>query len=211
MDETGLLARLRGLLGDRAGVAEQQMVGGRSFSLDGQMFCGARKDGLMVRVGPDAAEEAARQPGVSRMTMGSKQVAAFVVVSPETITGDDELRTWVQRGLDAVRPSESADRFADLVAAMSRFDDVDPPGPGGSAFGAGALKTGRSIFAMLSQDRLVVKLPRARVEELIGTGEGEPFTAGKQRPMREWVTVVSEEPSTWRVLAEEARSFVRGG
>lgn len=90
---------------------------------------------------------------------------------------------------------------------LTRHDDVDPPGSG-RGFGAGALTVGGSVFAMLSNDTLVVKLPAERVSALVGSGDGRPFTAGKERPMREWVEVVADDVATWTALAEEARAFV---
>lgn len=61
---------------------------------------------------------------------------------------------------------------------------------------------------MLTRDQLVVKLPRARVGELIEAGTGGPYTAGKTAPMREWLTVTTDEPSVWLALAREALQFV---
>jgi hypothetical protein len=60
---------------------------------------------------------------------------------------------------------------------------------------------------MLTRGRLVVKLPRQRVDSLIGAREGEPFDAGKGRPMKEWLVVAHE--ADWHGLAEEALDFVR--
>lgn len=45
--------------------------------------------------------------------------------------------------------------------------------------------------------------------ELVGSGKGAPFTAGKDKPMREWVEVVTDDVATWTAFAEEARTFVR--
>jgi TfoX/Sxy family transcriptional regulator of competence genes len=208
-----LLERLRRLLDGRPGIVEKPMVGGRSFSLHGRMFCGATRGGLMVRVGREAVAAAAAEPHVGAMTLGGKQLAAFVVVAPEGIASDEVLERWVRRGLDAVPvPAEAAsspkERYADLVSVLTRHDDVDPPGTG-RGFGSGALTVRGSIFAMLPDDRLVVKLPAARVAELIESGDGRPFTAGKDKPMREWVEVVGDDVATWAALAEEARAFVR--
>ena len=75
-------------------------------------------------------------------------------------------------------------------------------------FGAGTLKAHGRIFAMLSQGRLVVKLPAGRVEELIASGVGGPFDAGKGRPMKEWLAVEAGQSRRWRKLIEEARTFV---
>lgn len=102
------------------------------------------------------------------------------------------------------------ERFAALVQHFAAVPGVELPG--GSAprkFGSDALKVNGSIFAMVTAGRLVVKLPRERVDGLIAGGTGEPFGAGKARPMKEWVAVVDEDQDTWRALAEEALAFVR--
>jgi hypothetical protein len=89
-----------------------------------------------------------------------------------------------------------------------------PPGitlPGESGrrgFGPSALRVNGSIFAMLSHDRLVVKLPKDRAAGLIGNGIGGPFDAGKGRPMAEWLTVVTTDDETRRTLAGEALDYV---
>ncbi len=102
----------------------------------------------------------------------------------------------------------SAELFAELVTEFSTEPDVTLPGSG-RGFGSSALKVGGSIFAMLSRDRLVIKLPASRVAALIESGEGEPFDAGKGKPMKEWVAVPETNPATWRALAAEALKFVR--
>jgi hypothetical protein len=78
---------------------------------------------------------------------------------------------------------------------------------GGSGFGSNALKINRSIFAMLVDDRLVVKLPAGRVAELISSSDGLPFDAGKGKPMKEWV-VLSVDDDACRELVAEAMAFV---
>ena len=75
-------------------------------------------------------------------------------------------------------------------------------------FGSTGLKAGGKTFAMLVRGRLVVKLPRERVDELVVAADGEHFDPGHGRLMREWVAV---PPGTgWTALAREAYTFVRG-
>ncbi|MFD8084694.1 hypothetical protein ACFV4F_23695 [Kitasatospora sp. NPDC059722] len=99
------------------------------------------------------------------------------------------------------------ERFASLVEELTRLDGVEPPGTG-RRFGSDALKADGHIFAMLSAGRLVLKLPRARVDELVDAGEGEHFDAGKGRPMREWFALDPASALTWDGLAREAHAFV---
>jgi TfoX/Sxy family transcriptional regulator of competence genes len=105
----------------------------------------------------------------------------------------------------------AADRFAALVEAM-----VDRPGTThGSddsgaqrAFGSTSLKANGKIFAMLVNGRLVVKLDRRRVDELVASGDGERFDPGHGRLMKEWLAVDSASDDVWRSLATEAEAFV---
>jgi hypothetical protein len=78
---------------------------------------------------------------------------------------------------------------------------------GGTGFGSNAIKINKSIFAMLANDRLVVKLPAARVAELISAGDGVPFDAGKGKPMKEWVGLTVDDAAA-RELVAEAMAFV---
>ncbi len=173
------------------------MVGGRSFSLRGRMFCGVTSSGLMVRVGRDGITSALQEPHVSRMSLGGRPLAAFVIVAPSGVPTDALLAAWVQRAISVVthemspagraKPpaavGSSVAQFAELVEHFTHDADVTLPEHGGG-FGSSALKVDGSIFAMLAGDQLVVKLPRARVTELIDAGSGVPYTAGKAAPMK---------------------------
>ena len=76
------------------------------------------------------------------------------------------------------------------------------------AFGSTSLKTNGKIFAMLVKDRLVVKLDRRRVAELVEAGQGRPFDPGHGRLQKEWLDVESASDVMWLDLATEAESFV---
>jgi hypothetical protein len=104
---------------------------------------------------------------------------------------------------------EPEDRFAALVAAVADRPGVTlPDESGGSRFGSSALKVNGSIFAMLRSGQLVVKLPGDRVADCIANGTGGPFTAGKGRPMKQWLTVIGDDQGTWLNLTREALEFV---
>jgi hypothetical protein len=80
----------------------------------------------------------------------------------------------------------------------------------GTGFGKNpGRRTGGNIFAMLVRDELVVKLPAARCEELVGGRHARPFEVGR-RQMREWVSVAQGGGDGWRGLVHEALAFARG-
>ena len=99
-----------------------------------------------------------------------------------------------------------AELFSALCAEYSGLTGITVP-DGGRGFGSSALKINDKIFAMLAGGRLVVKLPRARVAELIETGRGQPFDSGKGTPMKEWVVLTGDEAEC-RALVVEAQAFV---
>ena len=98
------------------------------------------------------------------------------------------------------------ERYEDLVDEFTGVDGVTPPA-GGSGFGRGALRYRRKIFAMYVRGQLVVKLPAARVDELVADGHGERFDANKGTPMKEWFSLDPASALPWPPLAREALDF----
>ncbi|MFD2466152.1 hypothetical protein [Amycolatopsis silviterrae] len=101
----------------------------------------------------------------------------------------------------------TAERFEDLVDELQHCPGVTPPRTG-RGFGSHALKVHGRIFAMFVRGRLVVKLPEARVDDLVDSGRGVRFDANKGIPMKEWFSMDPEAPLEWSALAREAMTFV---
>ncbi|SRR6266699_7023677 len=100
------------------------------------------------------------------------------------------------------------ERFAKLVEEFLDKPEVTLPSVG-KGFGALGLKFRQKIFAMLVKGKLVVKLPKSRVDALIASGDEEPFDPRKNvRLMKEWVTVEPTSAEGWLSLAKEAMEFV---
>lgn len=78
-------------------------------------------------------------------------------------------------------------------------------------FGSPGLKVGGKVFGVLVKGKLVVKLPRERVDALVASGDGERFDPGMGRLMKEWVAVAPRNEDEWLRLAEDARDFVASG
>ncbi len=100
-------------------------------------------------------------------------------------------------------------RYEDLVGELLGEAGVSPPQGGG--FGRTALRFQGKIFVMLVRGRLVLKLPRQRVDALVEAGDGVRFDANKGTPMKEWLSLDPESARTWLPLAREALDFARRG
>ncbi|HEX4712632.1 hypothetical protein [Phenylobacterium sp.] len=97
-----------------------------------------------------------------------------------------------------------AERYEALAEVLLGDPSVTRPERRGFAQG-GLMKDGK-LFATLRGDRLLLKLPAARVSALIAAGQGAPFDANKGKPMKEWV--LANTDSDWLALAREAAAFV---
>jgi len=106
----------------------------------------------------------------------------------------------------------AADQFTRLVGAMLARSQAtygaDETLGARPSFGSTSLKANGKIFVMLVKDRLVVKLPAKRVDELVEQGAGERFDPGHGRLQREWLSVRSDAYDDWLALATEAEAYV---
>ena len=93
------------------------------------------------------------------------------------------------------------ERWEQLVSGAEGGDVVR-----GTMFGSQGLRTGRKFFAIWWQDQLVVKLPPDRLQELVATGQGDPFEPMEGRRMNGWI--VLDDSVDWPPVVEEARAHV---
>lgn len=101
--DEGLLVRVREALDPTVDVLEKKMFGGVAFMLRGNMAFGIIEDELMVRVGPDAYEEALAQPHAREMDFTGRPLRGMVMVGMDGIDLDEDLRAWVARGAEFAR------------------------------------------------------------------------------------------------------------
>ncbi|MEM7352340.1 MAG: TfoX/Sxy family protein [Acidobacteriota bacterium] len=92
--DEGLAQRLREQLAEHE-VVEKKMFGGLAFMLQGHMACGVSGDDLMLRVGPEAHEEALARPHARPMDFTGKPLRGFVYVDAEGFAEDEDLAEWV--------------------------------------------------------------------------------------------------------------------
>jgi len=76
----------------------------------------------------------------------------------------------------------------------------------GTMFGCKGLRTGTKFFAIRWHEQLVVKLPPARLTELVEAGDGQPFEPMEGRRMNGWILLA--DSVDWPPVVEEARAYV---
>ena len=98
-DET-LANRIRADLSRRSDISERKMFGGLAFMLAGNMCCCVTGHGLMVRVGPDAYEDALAQPHAGLMDLTGRPMKGWVLVQLPGLNSDAALTQWVTQGAE---------------------------------------------------------------------------------------------------------------
>jgi TfoX/Sxy family transcriptional regulator of competence genes len=95
--------------------------------------------------------------------------------------------------------------FAPVVSAFARDRSVTR----GKMFSSSnVLSVNGKIFAMLVRGKLVVKLPKQRVDGLVAARAGTYFDPGHGRLMKQWISIPAAK-ANWVELAREALRFVK--
>lgn len=97
-----LAVRIRKLLKGRRTLVEKKMFGGLAFLLNGKMFAGILKKGLVVRVGPKDHDAALEDAHTRPMDFTGRPMRGYVYVSPAGTKDAARLQKWIARGLDCV-------------------------------------------------------------------------------------------------------------
>ena len=103
-------------------------------------------------------------------------------------------------------PSNVGTPFASIVQKMLKEQGIAQA----KMFGVPGIKTGRKMFAMSVKGKLIVKLPKGRVDALVASKQGKHFyhLFDKSRLMKEWVAIGQKNKRNWLKLAQEAKDFV---
>ena len=100
--DEALAERIRRGLARKKGIEEKKMFGGIGFLLNGNMLVGVWKDSLIVRLGPDEGDLALLEPHVKEFDITGRPMKGWVLVAPQGVEDDDQLRGWVRRGVKFV-------------------------------------------------------------------------------------------------------------
>jgi hypothetical protein len=101
--DESLAARIRDALARRKGVEGKKMFGGICFLLNGNLLVGVWKDSLIARLGPDEGEAALLEPHVKVFDITGRPMRNWVLVEPEGVEDDGQLKAWIERATKFVR------------------------------------------------------------------------------------------------------------
>jgi TfoX/Sxy family transcriptional regulator of competence genes len=102
--DTQLAQRIRDLVVDDLDVTEKRMFGGLAFLVNGNMSVAASgHGGLMVRLDPEEAEELLDGVDVVPFEMRDRPVRGWLRVREPGYASDEQLRGWVERGVEYAR------------------------------------------------------------------------------------------------------------
>ncbi|MBB5575213.1 MULTISPECIES: TfoX/Sxy family protein [Rhizobium] len=89
--DAGLEELLKEEIGQRPGLSEKTMFGGWALLLNGNLLCGARDDGMLIRLGKGNDAWALEQRDIKPMLSGGREMQGWVRAGPEAY-GNDMLR-----------------------------------------------------------------------------------------------------------------------
>ena len=78
------------------------MFGCICFFHNGNALAGVWKDRLIARVGPEDGEAALLEPHVRVFDITGRPMRNWVLVEPEGVEDDDQLKAWVERAMTFV-------------------------------------------------------------------------------------------------------------
>ncbi len=105
-------------------------------------------------------------------------------------------------------PTEGEARFWDLAEPLLSSAGIERS----TMMGLPCLRVNGAFFASCDRGTgdLLVKLPEARVAELVAADRARPFAPAGRR-FREWAAVPPARSRTWKRLLDEALAFVQRG
>jgi TfoX/Sxy family transcriptional regulator of competence genes len=97
-----LAARVRFVCGGLRGVVEKRMFGGVCFLLEGNLLVGIWQNSLIARVGASRYAELLKEPYADEFNVTGHAMTGWIMVEPDGIESDVQLRTWIDRSLEFV-------------------------------------------------------------------------------------------------------------
>lgn len=97
-----LAARVRQAVKGWRGFTEKKMFGGICFMLHGNMCVGIWQTSLIVRLGPDQATTALKEPNVVEFDITGRPMKGWVMVEADGVETDEQLDGWIEQAVEFV-------------------------------------------------------------------------------------------------------------
>jgi TfoX/Sxy family transcriptional regulator of competence genes len=97
-----LAVRIRSALAGKRGISEKKMFGGIGFLLNGNLLVGVWKNSFIARLGQEAGEKALAEDFVRPFDITGKPMKRWVLVEPEGVESDEQLKGWIERAITFV-------------------------------------------------------------------------------------------------------------
>jgi TfoX/Sxy family transcriptional regulator of competence genes len=94
-----LVDRVRHALQGHRGITEKKMFGSIIFLLNGNMLVGIWQSSLIVRLGPERATTALKQPHVREFDVTGRPMKGWVMVEPDGLESDQRLGEWIEMAM----------------------------------------------------------------------------------------------------------------
>ena len=94
-----LVGEVRKLLSGRSGLVEKKMFGGVAFLVNGNMSVGIHGNELIVRIPPEATDDALEEPGTRIFDIAGRPMKGWLLVGGAGIQKADSLAKWISRGV----------------------------------------------------------------------------------------------------------------
>ena len=98
-----LADRIRSILKSGGEFSERKMFGGLAFMVNGHMCCGVLKTDLVLRLTPEEADAALREPHTRPMDFTGKPMKSMIYVSAIGTDSDQALAAWVESAVKLAR------------------------------------------------------------------------------------------------------------
>ena len=82
------------------GITQKPMFGGLAWLLNGNLLCGSRHDGMLVRLGKDNDSWAVQTPGIKPMIMNGRKMSGWVKASSEAYGNDKLLQKLISAAIE---------------------------------------------------------------------------------------------------------------
>lgn len=101
--DEGLAFRIEEYLEQFDEVYPKRMFGGICWMINGNIACGIFEESLISRVGPELYQASLRIDGVREFDITGRSMKGWVIVSEDEIAEDQDLKSWIDKGLNFAR------------------------------------------------------------------------------------------------------------